>query len=128
MEEQVTRGTLDLSNSSQDADRNDTVPAGLWQDLSSASWTWVQIPLGDQAVEYGSPISRSEKANSIGWIGWMEGKAYHSSKLYKERMKRWHDKHIKIKHFKAGDKVLLFNSRICLFGHGKLRTKWEGLT
>ena len=24
------------------------------------------------------------------------------------------------------DKVLLFNSRIRLFGHGKLRSKWEG--
>ena len=56
---------------------------------------------------------------------WRE-KAYHSSKLYKEQTKRWHDKRIKIKHFKAGDKVLLFNSRICLFGHGKLRSKWEG--
>ena len=26
----------------------------------------------------------------------------------------------------ARDKVLLFNSRVKLFGHGKLRTKWEG--
>jgi hypothetical protein len=56
---------------------------------------------------------------------WRE-KAYHSSKLYKERTKRWHDKWIKIKQFKTGDKVLLFNSRIRLFAHGKLRSKWEG--
>jgi hypothetical protein len=56
---------------------------------------------------------------------WRE-KAYHSSKLYKERMKIWHDKQIKIKHFKEGDTVQLFNSRICLFGHGKLRSKWVG--
>ena len=55
---------------------------------------------------------------------WRE-KAYHSSKLYKEWTKRWHDKRIKIKHFKTGDKVPLFNSRIRLFGHGKLRSKWE---
>ena len=27
---------------------------------------------------------------------------------------------------KVGDKVLLFNSRIHLFGLGKLRSKWEG--
>ena len=53
---------------------------------------------------------------------WRE-KACHSSMLYKERTKRWHDKRIKIKHFKAGDNVLLFNSRIHLFGHGKLRSK-----
>ena len=58
---------------------------------------------------------------------WRE-KAYQSSKLYKERTKRWHDKRIKIKQFKAGDKVLLFNSCIRLFGHGKLRSKWKVLT
>ena len=56
---------------------------------------------------------------------WKE-EAYHSSKLYMEQTKRWHDKRIKIKHFKAGDKILLFNSRIRLIGHGKLRSKWEG--
>ncbi len=53
-------------------------------------------------------------------------KAYHNSKIYKERTKRWHDKRIKIKKFKTGDKVLMFNSRVKLFGHGKLRSKWEG--
>jgi hypothetical protein len=33
---------------------------------------------------------------------------------------------IKIKQFKSGDNVLLFNSYVHLFGHGKLRSKWEG--
>jgi hypothetical protein len=50
---------------------------------------------------------------------WRE-KAYHNAKLYKERTKRWHDKRLKKKEFKPGDKVLLFNSRVKLFGHGKL--------
>jgi hypothetical protein len=40
--------------------------------------------------------------------------------MYKERTKRWHDKRIK-KEFTPGDKVLLFNSRVKLFGHGKLQ-------
>jgi hypothetical protein len=53
-------------------------------------------------------------------------KAYHNSRIYKDRTKRWHDKRIKKKEFAPGDKVLLFNSRVRLFGHGKLRTKWEG--
>ena len=56
---------------------------------------------------------------------WRE-KAYHNSKIYKERTKRWHDKRIKHKEFTPGDKVLRFNSRVKLFGHGKLRSKWEG--
>ena len=56
---------------------------------------------------------------------WRE-KAYHNAKIYKERTKRWHDKRIKKKEFIPGDKVLLFNSRVKLFGHRKLRSKWEG--
>jgi hypothetical protein len=55
----------------------------------------------------------------------MEGNSYHSVKLYKERTERWHDKRIKTKQFKPGDKVLLFNSRVCLFSHGELHSKWE---
>jgi hypothetical protein len=55
---------------------------------------------------------------------WQE-KAYHNSKIYKERTKRWHNKRIK-KDFAPGDKVLLLNFRVKLFGHGKLRSKWEG--
>jgi hypothetical protein len=55
---------------------------------------------------------------------WRE-KAYHSAKLYKEWTKRWHDKRVKTKQFKAGYKVLLFNSHVHLFGHGKLHSKWE---
>ena len=57
---------------------------------------------------------------------WRE-KAYHSAKLYKERIKQWHDKRIKKREFNyPRDKVLLFNSRVRLFGHGKLRSKWDG--
>ena len=55
---------------------------------------------------------------------WRE-KAYHNSKIYKERTKRWHDKRIKKKEFAPGDEVLLFNSRVKLFRHRKLRSKWE---
>jgi hypothetical protein len=46
--------------------------------------------------------------------------------MYMERTKRWHDKRIKNKSFISGDKVLLFNSKVKLLGHGKLRSKWEG--
>ena len=53
-------------------------------------------------------------------------KAYHSASIYKERTKRWHDKWLKPKTFNPEDKVLLFNSRVKLFGHGKLRNKWLG--
>ena len=56
---------------------------------------------------------------------WHE-KAYHNAKIYMKRTKRWHDKRIKNKEFALRDKVLLFNSRVKLFGHKKIRSKWEG--
>jgi len=56
---------------------------------------------------------------------WIE-KAYHNARIYKERTKRWHDKRIKQKEFHPGNMVLLFISMVKLFGHGKLRSKWEG--
>ncbi|KAG7528251.1 Reverse transcriptase domain [Arabidopsis suecica] len=51
--------------------------------------------------------------------------AYESSKVYKERTKAFHDKKISPKDFKAGDQVLLFNSRLKLFP-GKLKSRWSG--
>ncbi|XP_074299489.1 uncharacterized protein LOC141630601 [Silene latifolia] len=50
---------------------------------------------------------------------------YESSRLYKERTKRFHDKAIIRREFKEGELVLLFNSRFKLFA-GKLKSKWSG--
>ncbi|XP_039146792.1 uncharacterized protein LOC120284033, partial [Dioscorea cayenensis subsp. rotundata] len=53
-------------------------------------------------------------------------KTYENARIYKERIRKWHDKHIKIpKDFKVGDQVLLFNSRLRLFP-GKLKSRWSG--
>ena len=46
-------------------------------------------------------------------------------KSIEKRTKRWHDKHILKREFKAGDQVLLFNSRLKLFP-GKLKSRWSG--
>ncbi|XP_074270594.1 uncharacterized protein LOC141594476 [Silene latifolia] len=51
--------------------------------------------------------------------------AYESSRLYKEKTKRFHDKAIIRREFKEGDLVLLFNSRFKIFS-GKLKSKWSG--
>jgi len=51
--------------------------------------------------------------------------AYESAKLFKEKVKIWHDKKIKRKEFKVGDQVLLYNSRF-KFSAGKLASKWQG--
>ncbi|XP_025636043.1 uncharacterized protein [Arachis hypogaea] len=51
--------------------------------------------------------------------------AYENSRLYKKKMKAVHDRNIRGKEFKAGDLILLYNSRLRLLP-GKLRSKWEG--
>ena len=49
--------------------------------------------------------------------------AYENARIYKEKTKAWHDKHIDRKEFEAGQQVLLFNSRLKLFP-GKLKSRW----
>ena len=51
--------------------------------------------------------------------------AYESSRMYKEKTKKWHDKNIQVKEFLPGQKVLLYNSRCRLFP-GKLKSRWTG--
>ena len=51
--------------------------------------------------------------------------AYENAKLFKEKVKRWHDKRILKREFNVGDNVLLYKSRLRFFA-GKLLSKWEG--
>ena len=51
--------------------------------------------------------------------------AYENAKLFKEKVKRWHDKRIQKREFKVGEYVLLYNTRLRFFA-GKLLIKWEG--
>src|SRR4051812_25096587 len=45
--------------------------------------------------------------------------------MFKEKVKKWHDKRILKHEFNVGDKVLLFRSHF-RFSLGKLLSKWEG--
>ena len=51
--------------------------------------------------------------------------AYENAKLFKEKVKWWHDKRIQKREFNVGDYVLLYNYRLRFFV-GKLLSKWEG--
>ncbi|XP_070015375.1 uncharacterized protein [Nicotiana sylvestris] len=55
--------------------------------------------------------------------------AFESTRLYKERMKRLHDKNIVERNFNPGDMVLLYNSRLRLFpGDVKIATEKDSRT
>ncbi|RDX83492.1 hypothetical protein CR513_35577, partial [Mucuna pruriens] len=51
--------------------------------------------------------------------------AYENSRIYKQKVKKFHDQQILRKDFRVGQKVLLFNSRLKLIA-GKLRSRWDG--
>ena len=51
--------------------------------------------------------------------------AYESSKIYKQKMKVYHDWKLVKNNFQPGQQVLLFNSKLKLFP-GKLKSKWSG--
>ena len=55
----------------------------------------------------------------------MHNNSYKNAKIYKEKTKIRHVKHLLRKEFKVGDKVLIFNYRLKLFS-GKLRSRWSG--
>jgi hypothetical protein len=51
--------------------------------------------------------------------------AYENARLFKEKVKKWHDRRIHKREFNVGEKVLLYRSRLRFFV-GKLLSKWEG--
>ena len=51
--------------------------------------------------------------------------AYENAKLFKEKVKRWHEERIQKHEVKVGEYVLLYNSCFRFFV-GKLLSKWEG--
>ena len=55
----------------------------------------------------------------------LRNEAYDNARIYKEKTKRWHDQKILRREFKAGERVLLYNSRLKLFQR-KLKSRWSG--
>jgi hypothetical protein len=51
--------------------------------------------------------------------------AYENARLFKEKVKQWHDKRILKREFHVGEKVLLYRSHLRFFAE-KLLSKWEG--
>ncbi|XP_057811458.1 uncharacterized protein LOC131025681 [Salvia miltiorrhiza] len=54
-----------------------------------------------------------------------QNKAYESSRIYKERGKKFHDLSIRTKEFKPGQELFLYDSKLRLFP-GKLQFRWRG--
>ena len=55
----------------------------------------------------------------------LRNNAYESSRIYKDKTKKWHDKHILRKEFSVGQTVLVYDSKLHLFS-GKFKSRWFG--
>ena len=71
-----------------------------------------------------STLAGEKRLLQLSELDELRNEAYENARIYKEKTKAWHDKHITRKEFTAGQQVLLFNSRLKLFP-GKLRCRWS---
>ena len=69
--------------------------------------------------------TKEERLLQLNELEELRNEAYDSARIYKDKTKKWHDQRTLRREFKAGDQVLLFNSRLRLFPR-KLKSKWSG--
>ena len=72
-----------------------------------------------------STLAGEKRLLQLSELDEFRNEAYENARIYKEKTKAWHDKHITRKEFTAGQQLLLFNSRLKLFP-GKLKSQWSG--
>ena len=76
-------------------------------------------------LNYDFQLAGEKRLFDIRSLDEWRNQAYENAKLFKEKVKRWHDKRIQKLEFKVGEYVLLYNSRFRFFAR-KLLSKWEG--
>ena len=81
--------------------------------------------LAIKELNYDFKLAGERRLFDISSLDEQRTQAYENTKLFKEKVKRWHDKRIQKCEFNIGDYVLLYNSRLRFFA-GKLLSKWEG--
>ena len=69
--------------------------------------------------------AKEERLLQLNELEELKNEAYDNVIIYKDKTKKLHDQKILRREFKAGDQVLLFNSRLKLLP-GKLKSKWSG--
>ena len=81
--------------------------------------------MGFRQLNYDPILAGKTRLLKLSSLDEWRNEAYENARLFKEKVKRWHDKRILKREFNVGDKVLLYRSRLRFFA-GKLLSKWEG--
>ena len=69
--------------------------------------------------------SKEERLLQMNELEELRNETYDNARIYKDKAKKWHGQKILRKEFKAGEQVLLYNSRLKLFPR-KLKSRWSG--
>ena len=69
--------------------------------------------------------TKEERLLQLNELEELINEAYDNAMIHKDKTKKWNDQKILRREFKAGDQVLLFNSKLKLFPR-KLKSKWSG--
>ena len=71
-----------------------------------------------------SKVAEEKRMLQLSELEEFRNEAYENARIYKEKTKAWHVKHIVRKEFESAQQILLFNSRLKLFP-SKLKSKWS---
>ena len=74
-------------------------------------------------LNYDFKLAGEKRLFDISSLDEWRTQAYENAKLFKEKVKRWHDERIQKSEFKVGEYVVLYNSHFGFFT-GKLLSKW----
>ena len=69
----------------------------------------------DKELNYDFKLAGEKRLFDISSLNEWRTQAYENAKLFKEKVKRWHDKRIQKREFKVREYVLLYNSRFRFF-------------
>ena len=70
-------------------------------------------------------VAKEERLLQLNELEELRNEAYDNARIYKDKIKKWHDQKILRKEFKAGEQVILYNSMLKLFLR-KLKLRWSG--
>ena len=73
-----------------------------------AMWTIKKLNCDFQAA-------KEERLLQLNELEELRNEAYDNARIYKDNTKKWHDQNILRKEFKAGEQVLLYNSKLNCF-------------
>ena len=72
-----------------------------------------------------SKLAGEKRLLQLNELDEFHNEAYENARIYKEKTKAWHEKHIMRREFSLCQQILLFNSRLQIFP-SKLKSKWLG--